>query len=228
MKSCYSMGAVALAGFLILIALPTRGPQAADEAEMPIVWMENWENGPRWWNPTDDKAWEIVKRDNNAIYHLARQSEYEPPHRSPNNISLLRSVSVSDFVLEVKVRSTASDYDHRSMCIFFGHQGESKFYYAHLGQTTDDHANQIFIVNDAERTKISTKTSEGTPWNDEWHNVKITRNVETGSIKVYFDDMENPVMEAEDKTFLKGAIGLGSFDDTGEFDDLSLRGVFKR
>ena len=31
-------------------------------------------------------------------------------------------------------------------------------------------------------------------------------------------------MEAEDKTFLKGEIGFGSFDDVGLFDDIKVWG----
>jgi hypothetical protein len=31
-------------------------------------------------------------------------------------------------------------------------------------------------------------------------------------------------MKATDKTFLKGRIGIGSFDDTGDFGEVRLRG----
>jgi hypothetical protein len=95
----------------------------------------------------------------------------------------------------------------------------------HLGQRADDHANQIFIVNAAPRVKISTRSTEGTPWNAEWHHVRITRNAESGATAVYFDDMQTPVMEASDTTFAWGTVGVGTFDDTGDFDNLELRGV---
>ena len=51
---------------------------------------------------------------------------------------------------------------------------------AHLGKKTDDHANQIFIVNAAPRQKISTTTTPGTNWDDAWHHVKIVRRVADG------------------------------------------------
>lgn len=98
-------------------------------------------------------------------------------------------------------------------------------YYVHFGQKTDDHANQIFIVNDAPRTKISAKTTTGTPWDNSWHHARIKRTVETGQIEVYFDDMQTPVMTAVDKTFSWGQVGVGSFDDTGNFDNLFLFGT---
>ena len=86
------------------------------------------------------------------------------------------------------------------------------------------HANQIFIVNEKPRLKISTKTSDGTNWDDEWHHARVIRDVKTGKIDVYFDDMKTPVMTAVDKTFTWGRVGVGSFDDTGNFDQIRLYG----
>ena len=45
---------------------------------------------------------------------------------------------------------------------------------------------------------------------------------------LYFDDMENPIMTANDKTFTWGQIGVGSFDDTADWDDLKLHGTRHR
>ena len=46
-----------------------------------------------------------------------------------------------------------------------------------------------------------------------------------GSIRVFFDDMSEPIMIAEDKTFGAGYIGFGSFDDTGMVDNIVIRGA---
>jgi hypothetical protein len=43
-------------------------------------------------------------------------------------------------------------------------------------------------------------------------------------IEVYFDDMEKQLMTARDKTFGAGLVGIGTFDDHGNFDDVELRG----
>ncbi len=47
---------------------------------------------------------------------------------------------------------------------------------------------------------------------------------EIRSYQIYFDDMQEPVMTADDKTFLSGRVGIGSFDDTGNFDEILLFG----
>src|SRR4029079_5647610 len=95
----------------------------------------------------------------------------------------------------------------------------------HLGKQADEHANQIFIVNNEPRKKISTKSSAGTPWDDKWHPVRVVRDTKSGAIDVFFDDMQKPVMQANDKTFTWGQLGIGSFDDTGLFDDVAVYGV---
>ena len=110
-------------------------------------------------------------------------------------------------------------------CASFSATRIPHFYYVHFGQATDEHANQIFIVNGAPRTKISTRTTPGTPWEDDtWHRVKIVRSVKEGTIEVFFNDLEHPVMVASDKSFKWGRIGIGSFDDTGMWDDIVLNG----
>jgi hypothetical protein len=188
------------------------------------VTREDFENGAARWRPTDAKSWKVLETPEGKVYSLFADSKYEPKHRSPVNIAILDDTVVGDFSLDLKLQSTVEDYNHRSLVIVFGYQDPAHFYYVHFGKKTDDHANQIFIVNDAPRVKISTKTTPGTNWDDAWHNVRITRNAADGAIAVYFDNMQEPVMTAVDKTFAWGKIGVGAFDDLGNFDEIVLRG----
>ncbi|HRA90017.1 MAG TPA: hypothetical protein PK992_18160 [Planctomycetaceae bacterium] len=175
------------------------------------------------YEPTDSTAWKLGETDGNHFASLIRKdSKFNPPVRSPFNRNLIKDLQLGTFTMDIKVQSTIPDYAHRDLCLFFGYQDDSHLYYVHLGKATDDHANQIFIVNEKPRTKISTKTTAGTPWTDEWHNVRLERNVESGEIRVYFDDMKTPAMTATDKTFGAGRVGFGSFDDTGNFDDIRI------
>lgn len=193
---------------------------------LPLLFHENFESGKAdHWEPTDANAWKMIHQGGNHVFSLVnKRSKFEPPVRSPYNRALLKNFDVSDFIFDVKLQSTIPDYGHRDLCLFFGYQDDAHFYYVHLGKKMDDHANQIFIVNDKPRTKISTKTTAGTDWDDEWHHARVVRDTESGSIKIYFDNMEEPVMTATDKTFVTGRVGIGSFDDTGNFDELLLFG----
>jgi hypothetical protein len=198
----------------------------ADEGKFPFVYQDDFENGAENWEPSDLQAWKIEKTEAGNVYsQFKKRSNYEPPHRSPYNMSLLQDVLVGDFEINVDVLSTHPDYGHRDVCLFFGYQNSAQFYYVHLGKKTDNQANQVFIVNKADRTKISVETSPGTNWDDKWHHVRIARRVEEGTIEVFFDDMKKPVMVAKDKAFAWGRVGLGSFDDTSQWDNFALHGV---
>lgn len=181
---------------------------------------------PTGWKFTDPAAWRIatIGASRNHVLEQFQASKYEPPVRSPLNIALARDIDVADFVLDVKVRSTTRDYGHRDLCLFFGHQDASHFYYVHLGKQADEHANSIFIVNGTPRVSIAESRTKGTPWTDDWHHVRLVRRVKDGLIQVFFDDMTHPAMIAHDRTFGHGQVGIGSFDDTGMFDDIEVRG----
>ncbi len=207
------------------LLIPVAGSAAEEYAGLPLVYSTGFDDGADDWSPTDPDAWRIAELDGKKVYHQFGQSKYKPPHRSPFNISLLGDVVVGDFVLKVKVLSTARTAGaHRDMCVFFGWQGPANFYYVHLGARPDPHSSQIMLVHDAPRRMITKNESPGIPWTDGWHQVKVVRKTADGTIAVYFDDMEKPVMVAEDKTFTWGQIGLGSFDDHGYWDDLKLYG----
>jgi hypothetical protein len=174
---------------------------------------------------TDSKAWKVSMEENGGALELVKQSHYNPKVRSPINIALIKSKTFGDFVLEADLKQTGKEYGHRDMCLFFGFQDPSHFYYTHLATKADDHAHNIFIVNNEPRLKIARQTTAGVNWGLEvWHKVRLERKLSDGTIKVYFDDMTLPIMTAEDKTFGAGFIGFGSFDDTGKIDNIRIWG----
>lgn len=193
---------------------------------LPLLLAEDFESGKAdRWEPTDPGAWRVDRQGDNHVYNQhKKRSNYEPPVRAPYNRSLLKELYVGNCVLDVRMQSTHPDYGHRDMCLFFGYQDESHFYYVHLGKQADEHANQIFIVDGKPRAKISTRSTPGTNWDDQWHHVRVVRDVKSGEIRVYFDNMTEPAMTATDKTFTWGRLGVGTFDDTGHFDDVLVYG----
>lgn len=172
---------------------------------------------------TDPAAWRLAKSNDTAALELVRQSKYAPIVRSPVNIALLADKIVGDFILEADLIQTGREYGHRDMCLFFGFQSPTNFYYAHIATAADKNAHNIFLVNNAPRTNIAKETTKGVNWGlGVWHKVRLERNLTAGTIKVYFDNLVEPIMTAEDKTLGAGQIGFGSFDDTGMIDNIRL------
>lgn len=172
---------------------------------------------------TDPNAWSFAKTNDISALALVKQSQYAPVVRSPVNIALIADKMFGDFVLEADLIQTGKEYGHRDMCLFFGFQSPTNFYYTHIATAADPNAHNVFIVNGAPRKNFATETTKGVNWGlGVWHKVRLERNVAAGSIKVYFDDLTKPIMVAEDKTFGSGQIGFGSFDDTGMVDNIRI------
>ena len=202
---------------------------AAWAGEMPVVFEEDFQKDGALekWEPMDKEAWKIAQEEgkDNKFLSMFRKSKYRPKVRSPHNYGLIKDLVVGDFVMDLKMQSTTKDYGHRDLCLFFGHQDGSHFYYVHMALKADPHAHSVFLVNDKPRVSIAKERTKGLVWGDGWHNVRLVRKVADGTIEVYFDDMDKPIMQAEDKTFTWGRIGVGSFDDIGNYDDIVIRGI---
>jgi hypothetical protein len=175
----------------------------------------------------DPAAWRIVDRDGTKVLEQHQNAKYKPPFRSPTNFCLVEGKKFGDFTMDVECEQTSKEYGHRDMVFVFGLQSPSQFYYAHVATKGDDHANQIFIVNEDARKKITSAGNAGNDWGKPgtWKKVRIERKVADGSIKVYFDDMTKPIMEATDKSFGAGHLGFGTFDDTCRVRKVTVRGT---
>jgi len=201
----------------------TARPESA--ADLPMAFRDDFErkDGDNW-EYTDPGAWRVDEVDGNHVLNQHRASRYEPPVRSPLNLALAKPAVAGDLVMDVNARSTGADTGRRDLCFVVGYRDPSHFYYVHLAKQADENHNNIFLVDGKPRAPIGETRTQGTPWDDGWHHVRIVRHVEDGLIQVFFDDMNTPALTAHDKTFTHGRIGLGSFDDTGEFDDLQVWG----
>jgi hypothetical protein len=172
---------------------------------------------------SDPGAWIVRSGPLHGALELTRQSQYQPPVRSPVNIALIANRQFDDFVLECDLLQTGREYGHRDMCLFFGFQNPTNFYYVHLATSADENAHNIFIVRNAPRTRIARHTNQGVRWgSNSWHRVRLERRAATGTIRVWFDDLREPIMVATDPTFATGAIGFGSFDDTGQVANVRI------
>ncbi len=172
---------------------------------------------------TDPAAWRLAKEKGRPALELHQQSAYKPEHRSPLNIALIADKVFGDFVLELDILSTKQPYPHQDMCLFFGFTGPMGYYYNHIAVAADPNAHNVFIVNHAPRKNIAKETTKGSTWGERvWHKVRAERDTQAGTYRVFFDGQ--PLMLAEDKTFPKGYIGFGSFDDIGMVTSIKVWG----
>tara|TARA_B100001123_G_scaffold419628_1_gene525059 strand:+ start:2852 stop:3388 length:537 start_codon:yes stop_codon:yes gene_type:complete len=139
------------------------------------------------WNDfmmTDLPAWEILRPEGNRLLAITGLSDYEPPHRSPSNISLIKGMTFGSFVLEVDILQSgvkgtpikeymtqysdvanAPGYAHRDHCFFFRFQDPAGYMYIHVAKHADNNAHNVFVVDEADRTPITDfRTIGGEVW----------------------------------------------------------------
>ncbi|MBD8490300.1 hypothetical protein IFO69_16225 [Echinicola sp. CAU 1574] len=173
---------------------------------------------------TDSKAWLLSKGTKGKSLEINKASDYTPRVRSPFNIAMLKTKTLGSFILEVELQQTGKEYGHRDLCLFFGMKDAENFYYTHIASTPDPHAHNIFLVNDEPRVAIGEWINDGINWGktDDWHTVRVIRDIQKGTIEVYFDDLKKPIMKATDNHFDYGHVGFGTFDDIGKFDNIKI------
>jgi hypothetical protein len=172
------------------------------------------------WQMPFPQDWELRREGSFSYLHMNRPREPGVPRR-PLQFALLKNVDAASFTLDVLVRRAQG-----SMMVVFDYVDTLHFYYVHLsmdpGVQQPVH-NGIFLVDAAPRRRLA--GVEATPALPDlaWHDVRIVRNAPSGSIQVFLDKEATPRFQTMDRTFTHGQVGLGSFDETGDFARFRLR-----
>jgi hypothetical protein len=163
----------------------------------------------------------VSKTENGQTYmHMLRPRDPGVPRR-PLQFARLKNVNVGSFDLSVKVRR-----EGRSMLIVFNYVDTLHFYYTHVSRdrgTFQPVHNGIFLVDGGPRRRIAGTEAQPALPDTNWHTIHVVRNVKTGLIQVYSDVQKKPLFSVVDHHFTCGQIGLGSFDETGDFADLKIK-----
>lgn len=215
--------------FLVLAALGCfASSERGDIDKLPILARFDFEDGTaKGWQPKNLDHWRVVKHGGSLVYELAAPGE-QGKVRAPTSWSVIAGCDVTSFVFTGRLKCYAeASNPHRDLCIFFLYQDPTHFYYVHFSASSDEAHNIIGLVNGSDRVKVNHEPAGKSVFrllDSNWHTFKVTCDDSSGKIQAFLDDMENPILTAVDTTFHHGLVGVGSFDDTGCFDDLILRG----
>jgi hypothetical protein len=180
------------------------------------------------WMPGDPDHWAVTESDGSRVYELTDPG-IQGEIRAPTSWSLIKDHDVTSFEITGRLKCTADPSNiNRDLCVFFHFQDPAHFYYVHFSAQSDALHNIIGIVNGKDRVKINREPAGESTFrliDQKWHDFKVTFDASTGEINAFMDDMEHPILTAQDKTLSHGLVGIGSFDDTGCFDDICLKGM---
>ena len=163
--------------------------------------------------------WEIL---NNSLV-IVSNTITDKPFRIPSARAIYKVKKYGTVEITANIKSNATPEQVRGdIIIIFGYQSPTQFYYAHFTGTVDEAHNGVFIVDNADRRKLEDKNAIPFLPDREWHQVRLSRNITSGEIKIFVDNSKTPSLVLTDKTFLKGYIGVGSFNDPGEIKDIII------
>jgi hypothetical protein len=166
-------------------------------------------------------AWEVM----NGMLVLTKAGTPGGPIRRPAALAVLQSQPLVNATVQVEMRSTAPlEVKNRDLEIIFDYVSPTRFYYVHLAGITDPVHNGIFLVDEEDRRRIDDGKAAPQLTDREWHRVRLERDGESGRIEVFVDGADQPALKATDTSIRAGRVGLGSFDDTGEFRRFDVAG----
>jgi hypothetical protein len=169
-------------------------------------------------------TWEVKDR----MLILAKAGTPGGPIRRPSALAVLQSEPLVRATVQVEMRSTApEEVKNRDLEVIFGYESPRRFYYVHLAGITDANHNGIFLVDNKDRRRIDDGTAAPQLKDREWHRVRLERDGASGRIEVFVDGSEQPALQATNTALRAGRVGLGSFDDTGEFRRFGVAGFAK-
>lgn len=200
-------------------------PVDAEEAGKKALFIDSFSTGLTAWQMLTPASWHIRDEEGAAVLVLRKPGEQRPPVRRPSEYALLRGKTWQDVTVTARVRTLRpAKVKGRDVCILFGVQDETHFYYTHLSNDSNGKTHNVIMkVKGNKRFPIMREKRPEARLTGAWHTARIFHG-KNGTIKVWLDDMETPLMTAVDTDYPSGAIGLGAFDDPAEFDDVQVSG----
>jgi hypothetical protein len=177
------------------------------------------------WQKSPTGVWEAQSESSNDVVALVQAGVQSGGVRRPAGFLLLPQFIWSDyqFSLRAKTLEPATTV-RRDVVLIFGYVDSTHFYYVHISSDSDDKFHNVMMKVDGEtRQTIHQSPLPEARLTGDWHAIRVAHE-SNGSIQVYVDNMDTPLMTASDQSFPAGAVGFGCFDDRALFDDVVIRG----
>jgi hypothetical protein len=175
----------------------------------------------REWTVPSAADWKVSAENGAETLSLTQGKEPLPGPRRPFQFALTNVADYARLTVEADAKPLG-----RSVMIVFAYLDEAHFDYAHLSIDTGEKQpvhNGIFHVYGGERVRISNARGPAAfAATGRWYRVKLTHDAKTGSVRATVDGQAVPALVATDVSLGMGKVGIGSFDETGEFKNVKI------
>jgi hypothetical protein len=185
----------------------------------PVRRVDAFDKGLSGWELLNATHWSVVEGEGTTVLRLNRTGPQLPPVRRPGEYALASGEAVRDVCVTVRARSLEpSSKKGRDIVLIFGYCDPTHFYYAHISNDSNRTTHNVIMKVAGDRRETIHREEQPEPrLEDGWRDLRVVHHAE-GRIAVFVDDMETPLMTAQDTDYPEGRVGMGSFDDRAEFD----------
>jgi hypothetical protein len=171
------------------------------------------------WTVQQASDWAIE----NGVLRLRVSAEPPPGQpRRPTKFALLDSKPYRKVTVAGEVKRNG-----RSLIVMYAWQDDAHYNYAHMSSdeaVKQNVHNGIFHVFGGERVRISPLDGPASFPTQDWVPVKLVFDGDSGRCYVEVNGKRNPSLEAVDMSLRWGRVGIGSFDETGDFRNIRITG----
>jgi hypothetical protein len=173
------------------------------------------------WTVPTLQDWAVALDQGKPMLRLLTGREPAPGPRRPSQFALLAMPLATDVTLEADARPTKG-----SLIIVYAYRDSAHFNYLHFSVDTgvkQPFHNGVFHVYGGERVRISNTTGVAAfSAINRWYHVKVEWDGTSGSVQGFVDGQPIPALHAVDLSLTEGRVGIGSFDETGDFKDVRV------
>ncbi len=169
-------------------------------------------------------SWKADTVEGRSCLVLDVPGEQRPPVRRPGEYALLKlEAPLRDYTVTVEAQSIEPlSLVGRDVCILFGFQDDTHFYYAHISNDSNGETHNVIMKVEGDARRPIHREGRPEPrMTAGWHTIRVGHSA-AGDIKVWVDDLQTPLMSAHDSDYPSGGIGIGAFDDRAAFASLAI------
>ncbi len=215
---------IAILLFSVFISISNIVAQSDNDIKYKTIYSQNFSSSKSLddFEFADASKWIISKNGKSGkTLKCMGQGSYTNEFGGPSVITILKNIEVGDFVLELDVQQNGKDFDALDFCVLYGIKDQSHYNYAQVSAKADKDNHNIFVLNASAPKRVGDKLEEGVLWGvDEWHHIKVERNMNEKTVKVYFND--KLIIEIPNDDSQLGYIGFGSTKSALKMDNIKL------
>ena len=177
------------------------------------------------WTVPAPSDWKIEEEAGVSVLRLIAPRGPLPGPRRPIEFAVAETPEFRSVTLDLDARPLG-----RSLIVVFAYRDAAHFDYAHLSidpATKQPVHNGVFHVYGGERVRISSEAGPAAfAATNRWYHVRLAYDGKSGAVQVTIDGRPISALHAIDLSLSSGRVGIGSFDETGDFKNLKIQGGY--